>query len=122
MAEVKRTRLEMSRDVGRAYRWALFKADRETCARLDKEAREVGEGWIAPEHIPADAAEEALEAVMTPPRISELTHIPVGTIYSWISRGLLAAAPADGTGIVKYRVRDVIAVEGRRRVRRLDSA
>lgn len=120
MTEIKRTRLEASRDVGRAYRWALLKADRETCARLDKQARDIGENWIAPEYIPAAAAEQALESVLTPPRIAELTQIPVGTIYSWISRGLLIAV--EGNGPAKYRVRDVIAVEARRRVRRLDSA
>ncbi|WP_227979962.1 hypothetical protein [Nocardia spumae] len=120
MPEVHRTRLEWARDVARAYRGALLKVDPDMCARLDGEAHKFGQGWVAPKIIPTAVAEEAVTAAATPARIAEICGIPAGTIYSWISRGLLT--PVDDSRPAKYLVRDVAGVDARRKARRLDSA
>ena len=120
MAEVTRTRLEWARDTARAYRWALLKADPDKCRRLDVEARKVGQGWVAPECISAEAMEEAATQALSPAQLAWATGVPVGTIYSWVSRGLLK--PVDESGPSRYAVRDVTAIDARRKARRLDSA
>lgn len=120
--EVKRTRLEWARDVARAYRWALLKADPEKCARLDIEARKAGQRWIAPEYLPPEAMEEAAAKVLPPSQLALLASIPVGTIYSWISRGLLKPVPSEEAGPARYAVRDALALDARRKARRVDSA
>lgn len=124
MEEVKRTRLEWARDTARAYRWALLKADPDKCNRLDIEARKVGQNWVAPEYISAEAMEEAAAQALSPALVAFATGVPVGTIYSWVSRGLLKPAPQEEgeSGPAKYLVRDVTAIDARRKARRLDSA
>lgn len=124
MPEYQRTNLEWARDVARAYRWELMKVDPEVCEKLDERARGAGQHWVAPQYIPAAVAEEAITSKLTPARIAEISGVPVGTIYSWISRGLLSPVPReDGDdGPAKYLMRDAVAIEARRRVRRLDSA
>lgn len=121
MTEIQRTLLEWARDAARAYRWALMKVDPVMCAKLDAEARAAGQNWIAPQHIPARAAEQLASAVMTPAEIAKESGIPVGTIYSWVSRGLLHPANGDESP-AKYLVADVVSIHARRNVRRLDSA
>lgn len=114
MAEVQRTLLEWARDAARAYRWALMKVDPVMCAKLDTEARAAGQNWIAPEHVPARVAEQLVAATMTPAEIARQSGIPAGTIYSWISRGLLHPANGDETP-AKYRVADVVNIHTRRK-------
>lgn len=117
MTEIRRNNLAWARDIARAYRMALRAADPEKCAELDAKAHEVGQRWIAPLFLPPDAAAEAIYAEMTPTELAEMCGIPVGTIYSWVSRGLLEPASAG-----KYLVRDAISLNSHRRARRLDSA
>lgn len=117
MTEFTRNSLEWARDVAKAYRMALRQADPEQCAVLDERARAVGQRWIAPEYIPPDVAAEAVQSALTPADIARVCGIPVGTIYSWVSRGMLQPA-GPGT----YWVRDAISLNSHRRVRRLDSA
>jgi DNA-directed RNA polymerase specialized sigma24 family protein len=121
-AKAQRTSLDWARDVARSYRSALHAVDPDRCAQLDDIARQRGQLWIAPTEIPAHLVEEALDAVLTAADIAHLWGIPVGTIYSWASRGLLLPANPGAAGPAKYLVRDVIQVESRRKVRRLDSA
>jgi hypothetical protein len=122
--DLKPTRLDMAMKTARAYRWALLRADPQACTELDEQARAAKQHWIAPQYIPTAVAEEAITATLVPARIAEVSGVPTGTIYSWISRGLLTPAPREegDDGPAKYLVRDVLAIEGRRRVRRLDSA
>lgn len=129
MTEIARTSLDWARDIARAYRWALMRLAPEECARLDEQARVVGQRWITPQYIPAEAADFADEAVMSPKDIAHLWGIPVGTIYGWVSKGLLKPSAVDEHGRpvepgapAKYLVRDVKSVEERRMVRRLDIA
>lgn len=119
---IKRTSLDWARDIARSYRSALFQVDPERCAQLDELARKRGQRWIAPVEIPAHLVQEALDAILTPADIAHFWGTPVGTIYSWVSRGLLDRANPDDKGPAKYLVRDVMAVESRRKVCRLDSA
>lgn len=121
---LKPTRLDMAMKTAKAYRQALLRADPVACAELDELARRAKQHWVAPQYIPAEVAEEAITAVLVPARIAEICGLPVGTIYSWISRGLLTPVPREegDDGPAKYLMRDVLAIEGRRRVRRLDSA
>ncbi|MFG1794162.1 hypothetical protein [Nocardia sp. NPDC049149] len=121
MAEVQRTQLEWARDAARGYRWALMKADPQRCRELDEQARAAGQHWIAPEYVPPDAAERLVAAVLTPAEIAKASTIPVGTIYSWISRGLLQPVDANESP-ARYRVLDVVNIQARRKVRRLDTA
>jgi hypothetical protein len=122
--EIKRTSLDWARDIARLYRRALYLVDPEGCEKLDEQARAKGHHWVAPHSIPAEAAEEAINAVMVPARIAEVTGIPVGTIYSWISRRLLKPVPDESGegGPAKYLVRDAFVLQSRRQVRRLDIA
>lgn len=129
MSEVNRTSLDWARDIARAYRWALMRVAPAECERLDADARATGQRWITPLHIPADAADHAEEAVMSPKDIAHLWGIPVGTIYGWASKGLLKPSLVDENGRpvepgqpAKYLVSDVMSVESRRMVRRLDIA
>lgn len=115
MGEFKRTQLQAARDVARAYRWRLMTTDRAACEELDREAREAGHSWIAPLSLPARAAEEVIESEMVPARLAEVSGIPVGTIYSWISRGLLKPVPSE-SGPARYATRDVLVLMSRRRV------
>lgn len=117
MTEITHNNLQWARDVAKAYRMALRKADPDQCAILDEQARALGQRWIAPAYIPPDIAAEAVHSALTPVDIARVCDIPVGTIYSWVSRGLLHPA---GPG--KYWVRDAISLNSHRRVRRLDSA
>lgn len=125
MTEVQRTALDWARDIARAYRWALRAADPDRCAKLDAQARELGQNWIAPTYIPAGAAEEAMHAVLSPKDIAALLGVPAGTIYGWASKGLLKPSAVDEKGEpfpagapAKYLVKDVLDVEARRRVKR----
>lgn len=129
MAEIIRTNLDWARDVARAYRRALRAADPKRCAELDTEAVNAGQRWIAPTLIPAEAAIEILDSVLSPIEIAEHLAFPVNTIYGWVSKGLLKPSPVDTDGKplpadspARYRVRDVMNVEARRKVRRLDIA
>lgn len=126
---IKRTNLDWARDVARRYRTVLALVSPEKCAEVDEEAKAAGQSWIAPTQISAEAAIELLESVLAPRDISFATGIPVGTIYAWVSKGLLKPSPVDREGKrfrpgapAKYLVRDVMTIEGRRRVRRLDIA
>lgn len=122
------TSLELSRRIARSYRAELHAANPERCAQLDDAARELGQHWIAPTPIPAHLAEHALEAVLSAADIAHFWGIPVGTIYGWASKGLLEAANTDQNGkpqtgrAAKYRVHDVLKVDGRGRASRVDSA
>ncbi len=120
--EVKRSRLEWARHVAKAYRRALLKADPEKCRRLDQEVRKLGQVWAAPDTVAPEEAEEAVAKVLTPPQVAIATGIPVGTIYSWISRGLLKPASSDESGPAKYAVKEAMALDARRKARRVDSA
>lgn len=129
MTEVRRNNLDWARDFARSYRWALLKADPQRCAELDAEAMETKQYWIAPRRMPTEAAIELLDAVLTPTEIANALAFPVGTIYGWVSKGLLKPSetdshgePLDPAGTAKYRVKDVLSVQSRRRVRRLDIA
>lgn len=127
--EVTRTNLDWARDFARAYRWALRKSDPQRCDELDADAIATGQYWIAPTKIPVEAAIELIEAVLSPKELAQALGFPVGTIYGWASKGLLKPADTDSQGQplepgapAKYRVKDVLAVDGRRRARRLDIA
>ncbi|MFE7799028.1 hypothetical protein [Nocardia sp. NPDC057440] len=118
---IKRTSLDWARDIARSYRSALHAVDPERCAQLDEVARKRGQQWIAPSQIPAHLVDEALDAVLSPLDIAHLWSIPVGTIYGWVSKGLLK--PMEGKGrSAKYRVRDVFDVSAKARASRVDSA
>jgi len=126
---IKRTNLEWARDIARSYRSALHAVDPERCAQLDEVARKRNQHWIAPAVIPAHLIDGALDAVLSVSDIQHFWGIPSGTIYGWVSKGLLKPANADPeTGVLpigqaaKYLVRDVFGVAGRGRVRRLDIA
>lgn len=112
---IKRTSLDWARDIARSYRSALHAVDPDRCAQLDELARERGQKWIAPVNIPAHLVDDALDAVMTPADIAHFWGTPVGTIYCWVSRGQLERANPDDPGPAKYRVRDVMAAESRRK-------
>ena len=112
---IKRTSLDWARDIARSYRSALYQENPQRCAELDELARERGQKWIAPVNIPAHLVDDALDAVMTPADIAHFWGTPVGTIYSWVSRGLLERANPDDPGPAKYLVRDVMAAESRRK-------
>lgn len=114
MTEVKRTRLAWAQDIARAYRRELMKAAPEVCNKLDQQAIAVGQPWIAPRLIPLAVAEEAITTAAIPARIAEILGIPVGTIYSWISRGLLEPVDPDEHP-AKYWVRDVASFDTRRK-------
>lgn len=112
---IKRTNLDWARDIARSYRSALHAVDPQRCAELDDLARQRGQQWVAPVAIPAHLVNEALDAVLTPADIAHFWGTPVGTIYSWVSRGLLKPANEDEPGPAKYLVRDVMAAESRRK-------
>lgn len=114
MTEVHRTRLEWARDAARAYRRIALRADPEACARLDEQCIDAGQRWVAPQIIPLAVAEEAIVAKATPAEIARMSGIPVGTIYSWISRGLLKPADPEEHP-ARYWVRDVAGFDARRR-------
>ncbi|WP_454199560.1 hypothetical protein [Nocardia sp. Marseille-Q1738] len=116
-----RTSLDWARDIAHLYRRALYLVDPERCEKLDEQARAKGHHWIAPQPLTAEAAEEVITSVVVPVRMAEIIGTPVGTIYSWISRGLLKPVP-DETGPAKYLVRDALVLQTRRQVRRLDIA
>jgi hypothetical protein len=117
--EIKRTRLDWARYFATTYRRALLKVDPKACAQLDKRAREVGQEWVAPEPIAPKVAAHMVRQILAPADIARVAGVPVGTIYSWISRGLLTA-PEGAKG--KYLVRDALELDARRKVRRLDTA
>lgn len=112
---IKRTSLDWARDIARSYRSALHAIDPQRCAELDELARDRGQNWIAPVNIPAHLVDDALDAVMTPADIAHFWGSSVGTIYSWVSRGQLKPANEGEPGPAKYRVRDVLAAEARRK-------
>lgn len=123
------TTLERSRRIARSYRDALMAIDPKHCQFLDEKAVKVGQAWVCPTQLPADAIAEAMDSVMGPQDISILLGIPANTIYGWVSKGLLSRATEDATGKLlpaasppQYRVSDVVQVGNRRRVRRLDIA
>lgn len=126
---IKRTNLDWARDVARRYRSVLALVSPEKCAEVDEEARAAGQTWVAPTLLPADAAAELLGSVLAPLDIAAATGVPAATIYGWVSKGLLEPSPVDSDGKpfrpgepAKYLVSDVMSVQGRRRVRRLDIA
>ncbi|MET9286485.1 hypothetical protein [Nocardia beijingensis] len=114
---VKRTRMEWLRVLTRSYRRALLKADPDACAKIDAQARAAGQAWIVPDEVSAEEAEQEVNAVLSPVEISRRAGIPVGTIYSWASRGLIEPVEPG-----KYLVKDVLTVQARGRVSRLDIA
>lgn len=123
------TTLERSRRIARSYRDALMAIDPKHCRFLDEKAVEVGQAWVCPTRLPADAIMEALDSVMGAKDISILLGVPASTIYGWASKGLLSRATEDAEGeplpassSPRYRVRDVVQVGNRRRARRLDIA
>jgi hypothetical protein len=120
-AESWRTSLDWARDIAHLYRRALYFVDPERCERLDEQARAKGHHWIAPQPLTAEAAEEVITSVVVPARMAEIIGTPVGTIYSWSSRGLLKPVPGE-CGPAKYLVRDALVLQTRRQVRRLDIA
>lgn len=123
---IRRTNLDMAREIARSYRRALHEENEQRCAQLDDAARRLGQRWIAPAPLPAHLAAEALDAVMSVPDIVHFWGIPAGTIHGWVSKNLLRPANHDADGnpatgrAAKYRVRDVFEVESRNR--RVDSA
>jgi hypothetical protein len=129
VTEIKRSNLDWARDIARSYRSALHSVDPDRCAQLDEVARKRNQHWIAPTEIPAHLVDDALDAVLSAIDIQHFWAIPVGTIYGWVSKGLLTPAnPDPDTGelptgrAAKYRVRDVFLVAGRGRASRLDIA
>lgn len=121
VSEIKRSTLDWARDIARSYRSALHAENPERCAQLDEVARKRGQQWIAPVQIPSHLVDEALDAVLSPLDIAHLWGIPVGTIYGWVSKGLLT--PTEGSGrSAKYLVRDVFEVRKKARASRVDSA
>jgi hypothetical protein len=129
MSEYKRTTLELARDVAHMYRRTLMRIAPNECAILDDMARKAGQRWAAPTYLPAEAADNAEEAVMSPKDIADLWGIPVGTIYGWVSKGFLKPSPVDEDGDpvkpgapAKYLVGDVMSAANRRRARQLDIA
>lgn len=114
MTETKRTSLEWARDIAHSYRWALLKADPETCAKLDAQAAAVGQRWLTPlRRVPTAAADESLNAEMSPADIEYFYGIPAGTLYGWVSKGLLTNRGKKGAPM--YLVSEVFEVDGRRR-------
>ncbi len=108
--------LEKARELARAYRAALRVADPEKCAQIDTQARKRGQWWAAPSEIPAEAIDDALDAVLRPIDIENHWGIPSATIRAWAAKGLLQSHGEKGRP--RFLVRDVLAVEGRNRKRR----
>lgn len=126
---IKRTNLDWARDVARRYRAVLALISPEKCAEVDEEVRGAGQIWAVPTMLPTEVAVELLSSVLSPPDIAAATGVPAATIYGWVSKGLLEPSPVDSDGNpfrpgepAKYLVSDVMSVQGRRRVRRLDIA
>lgn len=111
--EIHRTSLEWARDIARSYRWALKAVDPEKCAKLDEQAVALGQRWIAPTVLPAEAVPDAMDAKLAPKDIEQFWGIPAGTMYGWASKGLLTNYGKKGAPL--YLVSEVFAVNGRRR-------
>lgn len=124
----RHTPLQMARLVGLSYRRELHAVDPVRCAQLDEAAHKIGQHWIAPVPIPGHLMDDAMAAELSAADIAHFWGIPTGTIYGWVSKGLLVAANVDQHGkpqtgrAAKYRVSDVFEVEGRGRASRVDSA
>lgn len=113
MTEVHRTNLEWARDIARAYRGALRAVDPAKCKELDDLARKRGQRWIAPTFLPAEAATDGMDAVLSAKQIEQFWGIPASTIWGWASKGLLTNRGQRGAS--KYMVQDVFDVERRNR-------
>ncbi|MFC9432721.1 hypothetical protein [Nocardia sp. NPDC057030] len=117
----------MARAIALSYRSALHAENPQRCSQLDDAARQLGQHWIAPAFLPAHLVADAMEKEMSVVDIAHFWGIPANTIYGWVSKGLLRAANTDADGnpctgrSAKYRVSDVFRVEGRNRVRQVDT-
>lgn len=113
MAEPKRTPLEWARITARAYRSLALAADPEGCRKLDMVARRQKQWWVAPTYLPAEVAEEAMDAVLSAKDIEHFLGVPAHSIWGWSSKGLLTNRGEPGKP--KFRVSEVLEVEGRGR-------
>lgn len=110
------TPLERARAIARSYRAMLHAHAPERAAQLDRRAIELGQGWVAPTELPADAVEDALDAELSAADIEHFWRIPASTIRAWATKGLLERRCAHD-GSPRYLVRDVLDVQSRARRR-----
>ena len=113
MAEIRRSNLDWARDVARAYRAALRVVDPEKCKELDRLARRHKQLWIAPTFVPPAVADHTEDAVLAAKDIERGWGVPAHSIWGWSAKGLLVNHGRKQRP--KFRVSEVLEVEGRHR-------
>lgn len=102
--------LDRARRVAREYRDALAATDPQRCAALDQRVVELGQPWIVPQPVTVGP-----DDLLTAEQLADYAQVGVRTINEWRRRGLEAVDTVDGP---RYRPRDLIAWDTRRRERR----
>ncbi|WP_433661062.1 hypothetical protein ACQPW1_01960 [Nocardia sp. CA-128927] len=105
------TALQRARKIAGSYRAALYAAAPQRCSELDRRAVELGQGWVAPVELPAHLVEHALDAELSAADIEHFWRIPVSTIRTWASRGLITGKPGPH-GVLVYPVGEVLTQQG----------
>ena len=111
------TPLDQARTIARGYREALRHVAPELCAKLDAQAHNLGQQWIAPLRETID-----LDAMFTARDLAAYLGSPhtVDQIRQWASRGQITRHRSDD-GRTVYRLGDAldhIAGQRRRRAHR----
>jgi hypothetical protein len=104
------TPLDRSRRVARSYRDALADADPDTCARLDEQMSQLGQGWVRPRPLL-----HGDDDLLTATEVAEVFGVRVHTVDVWRARGLEPVSTPDGP---RYREADVIDYHARKRRQR----
>lgn len=94
--------LDKARRVARDYRNELHRIAPEQCARMDEQARRLGQGWVTPQiaHVDLDDFVRAAD-------LSEMVGVSRDVIYQWAHRGHIARY-RDDSGRTVYLVREVV--------------
>ena len=106
--------LDIARRLLQSYRSALKQIDPEACRRIDDDATNLGQGWVAPrvETVNPDDLVSAVDA-------AALVGVEVATIYQWASRKHIPRHHTTGRP-TRYRVGDILDhVAASRRARAL---
>ncbi|PXY25158.1 hypothetical protein BAY59_24340 [Prauserella coralliicola] len=105
------TPLDRARRIAHEYRQYLLEHAAEVCAQLDQRARDLGQGWVAPQPVAYE-----MDDLLTVEQAADYCQVKPRTVDAWRQRGLQATRTPDG---VRYLVRHLHDYQADRRKRRV---